>query len=203
MNIQLTRKTWVIFGLKGGGKSTLAKYIAASYKQNCLYFDTLKECATDSEFHVYQPKDAHSTGELVTVVNLLKKARKYRMFIIDEANRYLPGNNIPLPQEVADLNDWARHPQYNISVGYIARRPVQLNTNLTEIADYLFIFHLGGKNDIRYLNDITNGLGDAVMLLPLHSFIIVYPDRHYEVSKPINIDKIQAIQGQNAMSLNL
>jgi hypothetical protein len=73
-----------------------------------------------------------------------------------------------------------------MGVGYICRRPSQLNTDLTEIADYLFIFQLGGKNDIQYLNDLKQGLGEAVKNLPPFHFVTVYPDRSFRVSNPVN-----------------
>jgi len=190
MKLQLTRKTWAVFGYKQGGKSTLAKWLATQYKDKCLYYDTLREVPGEALFHSYTPKNSQNTGELEAIINLLKINHKYRMFIIDEANRYCKPKPSPLPQTIAEMNDWCRHPQYNLSVGYIARRPVQLNTDITEIADYLFIFQLGGKNDIKYLNDLRDGLGDIARTLPAYHFLLVYPDRSYRICNPVNINKI-------------
>ena len=190
MKLQLTRKTWCIFGYKEGGKSMLAKSIASDYAEKCLYYDTLHEVPALAKFHSYTPKNKHMITELEIVIDLLKKNKRYRMFIIDEANRFARAKPTVLPQALADLNDWCRHPQYNLSVGYIARRPVSLNTDLTEIADYLFIFQLGGVNDIKYLNQLRSGLGDTVKNLPKYHFAVVRPDRTWEIMKPINPDKI-------------
>ena len=192
MDIQLTRKTWCVFGLKGSGKSTLMQYIAAQYGAKCLMFDTLHEVNVEVPFHVYQPKNRQSPMELETVIALLRANKPYRMFVIDEANRFCKPKPSSLPQGVADMNDWARHEQFNLSVGYIARRPVQLNTDLTEIADYLFIFGMAGKNDVKYLNDLRNGLGDTVKDLPLFHYAVVYPDRTWKVATPIPMDKISS-----------
>ena len=183
--IDLTRKTWASFGYKGSGKSTLSKYIASQYGDDCLYYDTMHEASPEASFHYYRPADRRSITELENIVELVGKTKRYRMFVIDEANRFCKPKPYPLPQGIADLNDWCRHPQYNLSVGYIARRPVQLNTDLTEIADYLFIFQLGGKNDIQYLNDLRDGLGDDVKDLPPYHFAMVFPDRTWEVMEPI------------------
>lgn len=190
MNLKLTRKTWAVFGYKGGGKSTLAHYIASLYKEKCLYYDTLHEVPENVKFHTYPPKNRQSSLELENIVHLIKTGRRYRMFIIDEANRFCPPKPKPLPQGIADMNDWCRHSQYNLSVGYIARRPVQLNSDLTELADYLFIFQLGGKNDIQYLNDLRSGMGDAVKNLPLYHFLLVEPDRTWTILSPIDYRKI-------------
>jgi len=190
MKLNLTRKTWAVFGYKESGKSILAKTIASAYGQKCLYYDTLHEVPPDALFHSYPPKNRQSPLELENVVRLIKQSKRYRMFVIDEANRYCPPKPRALPQGIADMNDWCRHPQFNLSVGYIARRPVSLNTDLTEICDYLFIFQLGGKNDIKYLNDLRTGLGDTVMNLPQYHYVMVRPDRTWNILNPVKPDKI-------------
>lgn len=183
------RKTWAIFGYKGKGKSSLAKTIAWKYGPQALYYDTLREVPPDAPFHAYKPYDPQSAGELAQVILALKNMgpRRYKMFIIDEANRFCPPKPRPLPQGIADLNDWCRHPQYSLSVGYVARRPVQINTDLTEICDYLFIFQLGGVNDIRYLNNLRAGLGDTVRSLRPYHFVFVDADRTYRVCSPVSL----------------
>ncbi|MAF36578.1 hypothetical protein CL622_05680 [archaeon] len=196
--LKLTRKTWAAFGYKGGGKSTLSQFIGAEYGDKCLYYDTLHEVPPEVGFHVFQPKNRQNVGELLSVIRLIQANKRYRMLIIDEANRYAKPKPNPLPQAIADMNDWARHPQYNLSVGYVARRPTQLNTDLTEIADYLFIFQLGGKNDIKYLNDLRSGLGDVVQNLPPFHFVVVDQSRNWEVMRPVDIDKIKRSGGQAA-----
>ena len=190
MDVELTRKTWCVFGYKESGKSILAKTIAARYGSKALYYDVLHEVPETAAFHAYQPKNRHNVQELESIIKLVKNGKQYRMFIIDEANRYCPPKPRVLPDGVADMNDWCRHPQYNLSVGYIARRPVQINTDLVEIADYLFIFQLGGKNDLQYLNDLRSGLGDAVLNLPPHHFALVYPNRTWKIFNPVKVDKI-------------
>ena len=190
MKVKLTRKTWCIFGYKESGKSILAKVLASKYKEKCLYYDTLHECPTAASFHSYPPQNKQSIDELEVIINLIKQNKRYRMFIIDEANRFARAKPSVLPQTIADLNDWCRHPQYNLSVGYIARRPVTLNTDLTEIADYLFIFQLGGVNDIKYLNQMRAGLGDTVMALAQYHFVMVRPNRSWEVMSPVTPDKL-------------
>jgi len=190
MKLKLARKTWAALGYKGGGKSMLAKTIGETYAAKCLYYDTLHEVPPNASFHSYPPKNRYNVAELEAVIALLKANKAYRLFIIEEANRFCQPKPKPLPQGVADLNDWCRHPQYNMSVGYIARRPVQINTDLIELCDYLFIFQLGGKNDVQYLNDLRRGLGDVVLNLPPYHFVIVNPNRTWEVMSPVKANKI-------------
>jgi len=103
--------------------------------------------------------------------------------LIDEANRYCPSKPATLPRAIADLNDYRAH--YGLATVYIARRPVQLNQDLTDLANYLFIFRLTGKHDIDYLNDLANGIGDAVAALEPYHYILVNPDRSYSVLSPV------------------
>ncbi|MFC1846763.1 hypothetical protein ACFLYS_01725 [Chloroflexota bacterium] len=181
--IDLNDKGFCIFGLRGGGKTNLAKHILKQYAGKALIYDTLHEY-DDAPFDNFRPTDRQSVAELENITRLVMKSRRYKLFIIDETNRYCPAKPKPLPQAVADLNDWQRH--YGISTGYICRRPSQLNGDLTELAAYLFIFKLTGKNDIQYLNDIAVGMGDAAAALRPFHYILAPPDRgQYQVKKPV------------------
>lgn len=190
--MDLSGKTFCIFGLKKSGKSTFANYILNQFGELAIYYDTLYEAPEDAIFDVYQPKNRYSVAELELFIKAIipvniNELPKYRMLIIDETNRFCPPKPAPLPPAVADLNDQCRH--YLMSAGYIARRPSQLNQDLTELADYLFIFRLTGKNDIKYLNDTVTGLGDAVLQLQEYEFITVNPDRSFSICNPIQPDK--------------
>lgn len=183
MNLNLVRKTFCCFGLRGSGKSTLANYIADLFGPRALVYDTLHEAPEGASYAVYRPKTRNSVPELESVIVSIKGSTPFDLFMIDEANRYAPSKPAPLPGELADLNDQCRH--YGISVGYIARRPCQLNQDLTELSDYLFIFQLKGVRDIRYLDEISGGLGDAVLGLQAYQFVLVMPDRSFTVQPPI------------------
>lgn len=183
MNIELRRKAFAIFGLRGSGKSTLMDHLAGLFPAATLLYDTLGEAPNDAAYHVYHPKARNSAAELETVIAAIKDGRRFQLFLIDECNRFAPSKPAPLPEELADLNDQCRH--YDLSVGYIARRPVQLNQDLTELSDYIFIFHLAGHSDIRYLDDMAAGLGQAVLGLKDFEFVVVLRDRSFYVSSPI------------------
>lgn len=180
--LDLESKAFCIFGLPDSGKSTLAHYILNQYGSAAFVYDTLHEYPGDP-FDSYTPQGRYDSHELEKVIRAIITGGKYSLIVIDEANRFCPPKPVPLPQAVADLNDWRAH--YGLAVGYISRRPVQLNTDLTELAHYLFIFSLQGKNDIQYLNDLSASLGDAVSRLSPYHFIAVDPLRHYQEYPPI------------------
>jgi len=170
----LNNKTAVLFGLADSGKSTLANFIGAQYGSSCLVYDTLNEYP-DEPFDSYVPNDRTSIPEMEKILRQVMASGKYRLLIGDEWNRFCPSKPAPLPQAVADLNDW--HAHYEIATLYICRRPVQLNQDLTDLANYLFVFNMTGKHDIDYLNDIATGLGDAVEKLPPYHFVVAPPRR--------------------------
>ena len=184
--IDLHRKSFVIFGLRGTGKSTLANHIARAFGSKCVVYDTLDEVPVTAKYDSYVPKVRNNPAELELFIRSVKSSSQYELLLIDEANRYCPSKPSPLPPEVADVNDQLRH--YNLSMGYIARRPCQLNQDLTELSDYMFIFHLKGKADIAYLRNISEGLGEAVLKCKPFYFIMVYPDRSFKLYSPIKPD---------------
>ena len=191
--IDLTGKTGVIVGLKGTGKSTFANKILNEFGSNAIYYDTVWEAPENALFDIYRPRNRYSVAELSAVITSVVPANvnllpKYRLLVIDECNRFCRPKPANLPDAVADLNDQCRH--YLMSALFIARRPSQLNQDLTELADYLFIFRLTGKNDIMFLENTVSGLGDAVLSLQKYEFICVNPDRSFDICEPVQADEL-------------
>lgn len=187
--IDLTAKTFCAFGLRQSGKSTLFAYILNEYGLNACIYDTLGEAPHNAPYAFFDPKSArYDTAMLEQFIRnwIIPKGQespRFDLFCIDEANRFCPPKPSPLPAAIAQLNDEGRH--YPMSIGYIARRPCQINQDLTELADYLFIFRLTGKADIKWLNDTVEGLGDVVKGLEKHHFVLLHPNRTYEICAPI------------------
>lgn len=193
MSIDLKNKRFGIFGLQGSGKSELAKYLLKNTRDSIVY-DVLDEYQGLNRYKVTRrqvQKQVPTDPAIMELNNFVNRVvigtGMIRMFILEEANRYCPAKPAPLPASIVDLNDFQRHQK--IAFGCITRRPVQLNTDLAELAHYLFIFHLVGKNDIQYLESICEGLGDAVKELEPFHFVVVPPRRsEFYVHAPIPLD---------------
>ncbi|OGN99176.1 MAG: hypothetical protein A2Y89_03090 [Chloroflexi bacterium RBG_13_51_18] len=185
----LTNKRFVVLGIQGSGKSVLVKYILKSYKHSIVY-DVLREHQGLDRYFVERRQvvkhneDDPAIIELNNFVNqVVIGSGQIRLFVLEEANRYCPPKPTPLPSSILDLNDFNRHDK--IAWGAVARRPSQLNTDLIDLAHYLFLFELPGKHDRDYLSDIIDGLGEAVRDLPPYHFIIVEHNRKFQTHKPI------------------
>ena len=178
--IDLANKRFVILGLQGCGKTELAKYLLRQAEHHLVY-DVLDEY---DGFIRYVPTDRNDKDELTAVIQKLVLVKlKPSLFIVDEANRFAEPKPRPLPRGLAELNDWSRH--IGLSWGTIARRPTQLHSDMMELAHYLFIFVLKGKNDTQYLDFILPGLGDTVASLPQYHFAIVTESRSVIIHPPI------------------
>jgi hypothetical protein len=177
-------------GLRGTGKSVLVKRVLRGFASHLVY-DPLKEHG--GEFNVYNPRHvAESPAAKAELDAVIRKwvmpkpdVRKVDLFAIDEANRYAPPRS-RLGPALQNVNDFQRHA--GLGVMYVARRPVTLNTDLMELADYLMVFRLRGKNDLDYLETISMGLKDAVLSLPLYSFVLVGPDRSFTLCNPVPLN---------------
>jgi len=180
--IILDNKRCVFFGLMGSGKTELVKHVLRSTKSHLVY-DPLNEY---NGFTRYVPDDRQSVSELNDLVEGMVIPQKPRLFIIDEANKYIRPKPQALPSGIADLNDLSRH--WDIAWGAVCRRPTQFHTDIVELAHYLFIFPLHGKNDRHYLNDLKAGLGDTVDSLPEHYFAVVSELREILVHAPLEIN---------------
>jgi len=186
MFIDITDKRFVILGLNGTGKTYLAKYFL-KHTPAAIVYDTLHEYTGYNRYIVSNRQFSKSAVDELNlfVSKVVINSKKIRLFILDEANRYCPVKPNPLPVSILELNDFQRH--YRVSFGAVCRRPTQLHSDLVELAHYLFIFQLKGKNDLLYLDSLAPNLGMAVFALPQYHFVIVYPNHEFEVHKPIVI----------------
>jgi len=173
---------WCCFGLPGSGKSTLVRALLRSEPAH-LVVDPMREHAG---FNRYLPSSRQyspeSTSEFNLLVSRVIASGKVRLLVVDEASRYFPARR-PLPEGMAELNDLARH--YGLGLGLVARRPVQLHTDLVELAHYLFVFRLAGRNDLLFCDAVSSGLAAAVRSLPEYHFVVVAPSREFVVSAPV------------------
>jgi len=189
----LKNKRFAILGLQGSGKSELSRQILKTEPAHLVYdvhheYEGMNRYLVEHK-QVVNPGKSSDPGiaELNRVVTMIVlDSGKIRLFLADEMNRYCP-SKYPLPGAILRLNDDSRHEK--IAFGVIARRAVQLNTDLLELAHYIFIFRLPGKNDRQYLEGMSEGLGDAVRELPEYSFMVVDPSRNFTIHPPLEISE--------------
>ena len=183
----ISGKALTIVGLKGSGKTVFMRHLLNAFKRH-LIVDPMMEYRG---FRRYIPKnrcysdagvaEIDMVAEMLVVPNKGNKA-KVDLFAVDEANRYFPSRH-PLPPVIQDINDLQRH--WGLTSAYIARRPTQINTDIVELSDWIIVYNLAGKNDIQYLNDLSDGLGDEVLKLPKYHFMFVDQRRDYKMMSPV------------------
>ena len=176
-----------VFGLRGSGKTVWLKNLLSAIPKH-LVVDPMLEY---QGFKRYIPENRSFSPEARLELDLVagelvvpKKGNKAKvdLFAVDECNRYAPSRH-PLPSVIMDINDFQRH--WDLTTVWVARRPTQLNTDLVELSNYIIIYNLAGKNDQQYLNDLSQGLGDAVLELEPYYYMFVDERRHYTVMNPV------------------
>ena len=88
LDIDLTNKSFVSCGQKGTGKSWLIKSILDSTPNHIVY-DPLSE---HDGYRRYIPEDRDSQQELSDMIVGIVVPQRPRLFIIDEANKYILPN---------------------------------------------------------------------------------------------------------------
>lgn len=110
--------------------------------------------------------------------------KRYRLLILDECSRYYQHGQ-PLPDQIGYINDFNRH--MDLSLVWAARRIVQVNVDLAELAHRMIVFSQRGVNDIKRLNDIQAGFGDMVERLKKHEYVELTLDRELILHKPLKL----------------
>ena len=180
-DIDLTNRSFVICGQKGTGKSWLIKSILDSTPDHLVY-DPLKE---HTGYTRYIPEDRDSAEELSDMINGIVIPKRKSLFIIDECNKYCRPKPSRLVHGMSELLDFSRH--YGCSWGAVMRRPVQVHSDVLELAGVVFAFQSSGKNDFSYYEDLCVGMGDAVRALPPYHFAILQNGRDLSIHAPIEM----------------
>lgn len=185
--IDLTNKRFTILGLQGSGKTELAKSFLRTTPDHRVY-DPLGTDPKHIDYVGFKriiPDNRNSVAELDYTVREIIIPTRPKLFVVDEANRYIAPKPTPLPPAIADLNDLSRH--WGISWGLIARRPTQFHTDVIELCHYLFAFQLPGRNDRRFFDNIVPGLGHIIATLPQYHFVVIENLSTYHIHAPIDI----------------
>lgn len=188
MDINLKNKTFVVAGLKNTGKTFLVQNaILNSIPNNAVYDITGEYKNCKSAKYVYASSNKQYSQEMISEVdNFIEKlvnAKKPELVIFEEADCVLPNMRIT-SSSLLHLNSTCRHfdKERGISVGFITRRLPDLNSKIVEIADYIFIFQLSGKNDLIYLEQLKKGLSEQMAQIEQnHKFIVLDGARNFAV----------------------
>ena len=184
LGVDLTNKSFVICGQKGTGKSWLIKSILDSTPNHIVY-DPLSE---HDGYRRYIPEDRDSQQELSDMIVGIVVPQRPSLFIIDEANKYILPKPSRLPKPgVADLLDFSRH--YGVAWGCGMRRPVQVHSDVLELAAVVFAFQSSGKNDHGYYEDLHVGMGDAVRNLQDHHFCVLQGGKDLSIHAPVEMPR--------------
>lgn len=182
MQVDLERKSFLIFGLHESGKTVLAKHICANF--NAVIFDPLGEF-DPNHYDVYKPKQTGYPEIAREFDNFLEKVKgKYNLIYISEASRVFPSKR-PLFPVARQFFDTYRHTPWACAVGMDCRRPVQLYTDLIETAKYIFCFQQTGVRDLQYMNFINSDIQELPKHLEKFHFMQINPDRSFFINKPL------------------
>lgn len=193
-------KQVVVVGLRGTGKTTLAKWVLAGEKNHLaidFYARKVKEedvleneglglkGGEYEDFNRYAPTNKTYGEPLLkefdNLVAAIIDSGKVRLLVVDEANRIIPNKRV-LPLQAMELIDKGRgfertgtKAKKGITVLWLARRIAQLNTDVVETADFVIAFKQTGKNDLQRLDELYSGMSDVMrkrITLDRHNFII-------------------------------
>lgn len=151
----------LIFGKKGGGKSTLSKALAQLY-QNKIVFLSPVETLKRYDFEAFTLKDVFESvsvvknGEIVLVANAdidameivsgLAIERENFTIIIDEAERYAKSPGLQ------NLIHYSRH--FTINLICNTRRYTDVTPLLRSQYDYFYCFKVTEPADLQYIQSI-------------------------------------------------
>ncbi len=184
----------VIFGKKGRGKTTLISrgFLPDLLKSRLLIFDPHREYTDKRILRADKLEELHEflidnyTGGPWAIVWTPERASQIEYFlqicynmrdvwiIFEEVNMRGLGNIREPSPTFIDIVNFGRN--RNISLICTAKRPAQVNRELTAAADVIISFRQDEPNDIDYLKEYCGrDIEDRVSGLSGHEWSIIYP----------------------------
>lgn len=184
-NVSANNDITVITGLPRSGKSTLLKNkIIPEYLKKgkvVLAVDINHEYTPAHNFYLFDIDDyANAENEIEELLGeIIKGDMNVDCIVFDESNVIF--NKTYLQPNARRLVNTLRH--LKIDIIAVARRPVDINITISELATRRYVFHASGVNDIKRLNELKAGLGDRAQALGEHDYIFVDNDRREVLHK--------------------
>lgn len=179
----------LVIGKKGMGKSNWLQY-QLDPVDRALTYDVCREHDALTRYLPEYRSGDRGRAELGEVTRSLvigpdAEARP-EVFAVEELSRYC-GPHRPAPEPIMDVVDLHRHYSTGeTGLGFVGvtRRPSQVHTDVVELADRLVAFRLTGRSDKRRLDDVIDGLGEAVGDLGKYEYVVADVDG-FEVHEPV------------------
>lgn len=216
----------VIFlaGGKGKGKSTLAREIIRAHKR-VVIFDAHGEYGPDAEDKLRGCQVAWEIGPSVDL--MLEKARlplakpfcislrvvddvealqlfdmaytiPNSLLVVEEASRFCSPTK--LPREVARIVRFGRHQQ--ISQLWIARRPAEINRDVTANADVIVAFRQHEPRDVLYLKAIAGERAELLRHLSDYRVMAFGDERKIPLAVAKRVE-VPRVKHPNQMTLDM
>ena len=173
-----TNKITVITGLPGSGKSHLIKTKILpnldKKGKSVIVIDPNLEYKPRGNVSVFRIKDYHNAAsEVETMLTyFLESGKKPNVIICDECNVVF--DKLTLLPVTKRLVNTLRHEHIDLILS--ARRPVDVNITMSELARERFVFKATGVNDIKRLNEIISDLGNKANALEGHDYLHIIND---------------------------
>lgn len=133
-----------IAGMRGSGKTSLAKRILAQVKGDVVVYDPMWEYPSKYSFHPISDSKIDFESFMESVWD------KGNIYVcVDEAERYFRGKK-QLGEYASKVVNTGRH--RNIGLLVITRRIAELNKTVFGLSDTAILFQMFLPNDIWYIN---------------------------------------------------
>lgn len=147
-------ETFLAAGMRGTGKTTLTKRIAASWRPNVIVWDVLNQYG---DLGIGWRPPSVSPKQLNHLARWAWETRK--KLVLEEAEQIVP-QGPPPPQVFKDYVQLGRNVPIDdvnrLAFGANVRRPQAVSKFLLDEADHLFIFKLAGRA-LTYMADYIGG----------------------------------------------
>jgi hypothetical protein len=186
----------VIYGLNETGKSYWTEwflqnknYVAWSPNIDDPYKNRDLKAGPPYQI-VIRPSDQFSLEQQNKFVKYVMGTKLFQnndfWVVFEEAHNAWPNKIQELPPSLKMLITMGRHKPWKLHSLFIALRPAILNSTIQNLALSMTVFRVTGKNDVKALNNIQEGMGDAARELENYHFITWKTgEKGFKVNPPI------------------